>query len=131
MTDERARRQSDIDLRDAELADVERRRAEAVRRTTLSQAQLRRMKAELLGDGPISPERWYALPGGRRRDFLKLVFPHGLLVHPAPAGTKRMDVSDRLEVRTEDQAERAAARKEAASRRPEQRSRPRVVSAGR
>jgi DNA invertase Pin-like site-specific DNA recombinase len=66
---------------------------------TLSADALRRLRQEFADNGPLTEPNWFAKPAGRRNDFLRLAFPHGLFVLPSPQGTKPGDVTGRLALR--------------------------------
>lgn len=80
-------------------------------RATLSRAGLVRLRSDLLGERPFSEESWFALAEARRNEFLRLLFPDGLLIDPAPRGAKRGRVDGRIRVRTSADASAAAERK--------------------
>ena len=67
--------------------------------TTVTQTALRRLEEELADQWPLSEERWFGLPAGRRNEFLRLLFPNGLFVRPAPATSKRGSIEGRVAMR--------------------------------
>lgn len=67
--------------------------------TTLSAEALRRLRQSFAQDGPLTEERWFGTPSGRRNDFLKLAFPNGLFVLPQTPSAKRGAVVGRLALR--------------------------------
>lgn len=77
-------------------------------RATLSRAGLARLRSELLGDRPFTEESWFALDEARRNEFLRLLFPDGLLIDPAPRGAKRGRVDGRIRVRSSTDASAAS-----------------------
>jgi DNA invertase Pin-like site-specific DNA recombinase len=69
----------------------------------LRAATLKRMTAELESD-PLDPENWMKLPAPRRNSFLRLMFPHGIVVTKEFSGKGRR-VDNRLRPRTEEDVE--------------------------
>jgi len=72
---------------------------QALGRASLSRAALARLRNQLDSDSPLSLESWGRVAPARRNEFLRAMFPAGLLVHPAPPDTPRGQVQSRLTIR--------------------------------
>jgi hypothetical protein len=69
---------------EAQLTALRHQRERAIERSSWV-GWLRKLEDGLLGTGTLSDERWASLPAARRREFLALLFPHGIFVDaPGP-----------------------------------------------
>lgn len=80
----------------------------------LQTAALKRLTAELKSD-PLAPENWFQLPPERRNAFLRLMFPHGIVV-TKEFGGKKNRVDSRLRPRSAEEAESAELRRDSPER---------------
>lgn len=81
-----------------------------LRRASLSHGAVDALRDELQAQGDLQPTRWFALPPGRRNDFLRLAFPHGVFIYPRREGQPYGDMRERVGPRHASDASEADAR---------------------
>ena len=79
-------------------------------RTVLDPRRLENLRRHL-AISPLDETTWFTLPEIRRNEFLRLIFPFGVFIHPRPNGSKRGSVEGRVGPRTEDDHQGARVRR--------------------